>query len=127
MNDYSVKVIEASCELDAYHRVKLKDTSNAIKLDTAVTDEGEPLIITPVDYAILQVHNGKSTKNPDYENYMILDKDGNKYVTGSPSFWSAFMEIWNEMKDEETGWQIGVYKMPSKNYNGKSFITCSIV
>lgn len=126
-NDYSVKIIETSKELTTRERVLFKDVSNAVKLDTALDSDGTPLIITPMDYAILAVHNGKSTKNPDYENYVIVDPEGNKYVTGSPSFWSAFMDIWEEMAGEDKGWQIAIYKRPSKNYNGKDFITCSII
>ena len=66
--------------------------------------------------------------NKDYYNYVIIDKDGTKYVTGSPSFWSSFKEIWDEMREEsDEEFSISIYKVPSKNYNGKDFITCSII
>ena len=128
MADYSVKIVETSIEnMSARERILFKDTSNAVKLDEATTNAEAPLVIRPQDYAILQIHNGKSQKNPDYQNYMIVDDQGGKYITGSPSFWAAFKSIWDEMADEEKGWQIEVYKMPSKNYAGKDFITCSIL
>ena len=127
MADYSIKIAETSKELTPRDRVKFKDTSNAIQLDKAATADGDRLIITPVDYAILEIHNGKSQKNPDYLNYMIIDEAGTKYITGSPSFWTAFKAIWDEMEEEEKGWEIEIYKMPSKNYAGKDFITCSIL
>ena len=43
--------------------------------------------------------NEKSDTNKDYNNYMIVDKDGTKYITGSPSFWDSFNEIYEEMKE----------------------------
>lgn len=125
MEGYSVTIKEVSKDLSARERIKLKDTTNAIKLDSAVTPD-TPLMITPDAYAILNIHNEKSD-NVDYENYVILDKSGNKYVTGSPSFWQAFLEIWIEMEKENEPYDIEVYKMESKNYKGKSFLTCSIV
>lgn len=126
-NEYSVKIAETSREFTTRERILFKDVSNAIKLDEAVTSDGVPLVINPVDFAVLEIHNGKSKNNPDYFNYLILTQDGKKYVTGSPSFWNSFMDIWNEMANEEKGWSIEVYKRDSKNYTGKQFITCSIL
>ena len=125
MEGYKVTIKESSKELTARERIMFKDTTNAVKLDEAANGE-ERLIITPAAYVILNIHNEKSD-NVDYENYIIVDKDGNKYVTGSGSFISAFMEIWEEMKDEDEEYSIEVYKMDSKNYKGKQFLTCSIV
>ena len=124
MTGYSVEIIETSKELSAKQRIALKDTSNAIKLDTAC--EEEAIIIEPVDYAILSIHNEKSD-NKDYSNYVIIDKNGDKYVTGSSSFWNSFMDIYLEMKDEDEAWSIKAYKLDSKNYKGKKFLTCSII
>ena len=125
MEGYKVSIKEVSKELTARERIMLKDTSNAIKLDQA-TSSDEPLVITPVAFAILEIHNEKSD-NVNYENYIIMDASGNKYVTGSPSFWNSFIEIWDEMEDEPEEYSIEVYKMESKNYKGKQFLTCSIV
>ena len=124
MLEYSVEIREASRELTAKQRIKLKDTSDAIALDTAC--EEDAIIIDPVDYAVLAIHNEKSD-NVDYLNYIIIDKNGDKYVTGSESFWISFMDIYNEMQGEEEAWSIKVYKLDSKNYKGKKFITCSII
>lgn len=126
MTGYSVAIKEVSKELTARERIMLKDTSNAVKLDEATSGDS-PLVITPAAYAVLSVHNEKSTDNKDYENYVILDKDGTKFVTGSPSFWGSFMEIWEEMEGETEEYSIEVYKKDSKNYKGKQFLTCSIV
>lgn len=123
MTGYEVTIKEASMELTAKERIRLKDTSNAIKLDTA-TDEA-PLTIAPKAFAILSIHNEKSD-NVDYLNYIIVDKDGNKYVTGSESFWTSFKSIWDEMETEAEEWELEIYKLDSKNYKGKKFLTCSL-
>lgn len=125
MTSYNVTIKEASMELTARERIMMKDTTNAIKLDEAANGE-TPLVITPAGFAVLSIHNEKSD-NVDYENYIIMDTDGNKYVTGSPSFWASFTEIWEEMKDEAEEYSIEVYKRDSKNYKGKQFLTCSII
>ena len=124
MNGYSVSIAETNKELSAKERIRLKDTSDAVKLDEATKEE--PIIITPIAYAILNIHNEKSD-NKDYNNYLIEDTCGTKYVTGSESFWTSFIDIYNEMKDETEAWQIKCYRLPSKNYNGKEFLTCSII
>ena len=123
MEDYKVEIKESSKDLSARERISLKDTTNAIKLDEALA-EGD-VIITPVDYAILSIHNEKA-EDKDYENYIIVDKSGTKYVTGSSSFWSSFIEIYEEMKDEDEEYSILAYRVESKNYKGKYFLTCSI-
>lgn len=125
MENYHVSIKEVSRECTARERIMLKDTTNAIKLDEAITDE-TPLVISPAAYAVLAIHNEKSD-NPDYENYVIIDRGGTKFVTGSPSFWSSFTEIWEEMKNESEEYSIEVYKRDSKNYKGKQFLTCSII
>lgn len=123
--DYEVKIKSTSKELTARERVMLKDTRNAIKLDEAVSET--PLVISPEYYAVLDVHNEKSKEDKDFENYIVVDTDGNKYVTGSHSFFEAFTEIVEEMDGTGEEYQIEIYKLDSKNYKGKQFITCSIV
>lgn len=123
--DYEVKIKSTSKELTARERVMLKDTRNAIKLDEAVSET--PLVISPDYYAVLDVHNEKSKEDKDFENYIVVDTDGNKYVTGSHSFFEAFTEIVEEMDGTGEEYQIEIYKLDSKNYKGKQFITCSIV
>lgn len=124
MVGYSVEIKETSKQLSAKERIAIKDTSNALKLDFVC--EEDVVIITPVAFAILSIHNEKSD-NKDYENYVITDKDGTKYVTGSESFWNTFISIWDEMQNEEEEWGIKAYKLDSKNYKGKKFLTCSII
>lgn len=124
MTEYRVEIREASVELTKKQKIMIKDTTGATKLDAA-TQEG-PVLINPALWAILAIHNEKSS-NPDYFNYIVIDKDGSKYVTGSESFWSTFYSIWEDMQGEDEEWSIRVYRSPSKNYTGKDFLTCSIV
>ena len=125
MTGYSVKVVECTKDLTAKERVKIKDTTNAIRLDEA-TKSGS--IVIAYDYhAVLAIHNEK-LDDPDYRHYIVVDKAGNKYVTGSESFFTAMTEIVDEMSAAgETDYELDVYRMDSKNYKGKQFITCSIV
>lgn len=124
MTGYSVKIVNASKELTARDRVAVKDTTNAIALDGATKDS--PLVIAIDYYVELAVHNEKS-EDKDYKKYVVVDKSGNKFVTGSESFFSAMLEIMDEMADAGEDFEIQVYRMPSKNYKGKEFLTCSIV
>lgn len=124
MTGYSVKIVNASKELSARDRVAVKDTTNAIALDEATKDS--PLVIAIDYYVELAIHNEKS-EDKDYKKYVVVDKSGNKFVTGSESFFTAMLEIMDEMSDSGEDFEIQVYRMPSKNYKGKEFLTCSIV
>lgn len=123
--EFSVKIREASKELTPKEKVMMKDFSNAVKLDTVC--ENESIVIYPAYHVVLDVHNSKS-ENPDYVNYLIVDKAGTKYVTGSPSFWNAYSDIMSEMYEvDDDDWGLEIFKLDSKNYTGKKFLTCSII
>lgn len=122
--DYKATIIESSRELTAREKIKYKDVTGSISLDAAT--EEEPLVISPNGYAIVQIHN-ENSDNKDYKKYVIEDKDGTTYTTGSESFWKSFMDIYTEMVDSGEEWQLRIYKRDSANYKGKKFITCSIV
>lgn len=124
MTGYSVKIQYCSKELTARDRVAIKDTTNAVSLDEAT--KNSKVIIDLDYYAKLAVHNEHS-EDKDYDKYIIVAKDGTKYVTGSTSFLTAMEEIVDEMEDSGEDFQLEVYRMPSKNYKGKEFLTCSIV
>lgn len=124
MEGYSVSIKETSKQLSAKERIQFKDTTSAKKIDEE--SQNGDFIITPSFYGILEVHNEKSD-NVDYENYVIVDESGEKYVTGSASFWSSFMDIAKEMEGETEEWAVKVFRVPSKNYKGKDFLTCSII
>lgn len=124
MEGYSVKIREVSKDLTAKQKVMLKDTTNALSLDEAT--QGGAFVFSPAYYAVLDVHNEKSD-DKDYVKYVIVDTNGNKLVTGSESFFTSFVDIMREMQDCGEEFEIEAYRMPSKNYKGKEFITCSIV
>lgn len=129
MNGYRATVRECSKEITVKERIMLKDTSNATSLDTLTQEanfNGEKVLINVDYYATLDIHNEKSD-NKDYVNFIVVDKNGEKYVTGSQSFITSFIDIVEEMIDAgETEIVIEVYRKESKNYKGKDFITCSI-
>lgn len=130
MNGYKATVRECSKEITAKERIMLKDTSNATSLDLLTQEanfNNEKVLINVDYYATLDIHNEKSD-NKDYVNFIVVDKNGEKYVTGSQSFISSFIDIVEEMADAgETEIVVEVYRKESKNYKGKDFITCSIV
>ena len=121
---FKVDILETSKELTAKERVSIKDTTACLKLDLETQDA--PVEIFPDFYAILSVSNDKADP-PVYENYVIVDKNGNKYVTGSASFWSSFKQIADEMNGSDEEWGIKAYRVDSKNYKGKQFLTCTII
>ena len=107
-------------DLTARDRVKIKDTSAMVKLDEA-TKNGN-VVITPDYFAVLTI---TSDEYEPREAYVVVDKDGTFYYTGSSSFMSSFTEIYDEMGVED--YQISVYRKPSKKREGKDFIACTIV
>lgn len=121
--DFQVTVIDSSREFTKRELVQLKDTNSMNKLDQLT--KTEPVVISPVDWAVLQIHNGnaKEGQSKDFENYVVFDTDGNKYVTGSQSFWGSFRDIFDEMKDEPE-WDITIERRPSRNFKDKDFLTC---
>lgn len=126
--EYEVKIVESSRDLTAKEKIAYRDFGNAIKMDEELTDDSN-LLIAPADYVVLDIHNEKAKGNKDYRKYIVIDTAGNKYVTGSESFYTRFIEIFETMKEDapDEEYQIECYKKPSKNYAGKSFISCSLV
>lgn len=129
-SNYSASIVDASRELTARERVMFKDTQNAISMndfaEQAKAEGGKAIIENVKDYVHISVHNDKSD-DKDYDNYMIITAEGDKYVTGSQAFWNSFMDIFNEMKSETEPWGIQLNLIPSKNYKGKNVLTCSLI
>lgn len=126
MEGFTVKIRMSSKDLTAKERVMLKDTSNAISIDEVTSNEGK-LVIDYDYHVILDIHNERSD-NKDYVKCVVVDKAGTKYVTGSESFRTALADIVDEMIDAgEDDITIEVYRKESKNYKGKSFISCSLI
>ena len=94
--EYSVTIREASRDLTAKEKIAFRDFGNAIKLDENLTED-DSMMISPKDYVILDVHNEKAKGNKDYTKYIIIDNGGNKFVTGSESFFTRFIEIFDKV------------------------------
>lgn len=122
---YKAMVEDASWTMTAREKLRYTDLTDAIQLDEA-TQSGD--VIIDVDkWAVINVHNEKSD-SVDYMKYVIIDNDGQVYVTGSETFWKSFVQIYEVMSDDgETTYSIKVYRRESKNYKGKDFITCRII
>lgn len=132
-NTYSVTIKESSKELTKRERIQMKDTSEALSIDEisqSASVENGFVTIDPAAYVVLTVHNSKASE-PEYDQYLILDRDGNTYYTGSTSFWNSFINIWEEMAEEDPEnfepFQIKVVRKKSNNYTGKEFLKAVLI
>ena len=127
MTNYSVKVVESSKELTKKETVMFKDLSDAVNLSEFIDEHDGSVMIDAESWVKLDIHNEKAKdgQNKDYTNYVVVDKNGTRYYTGSESFWSSFKNIWCEMGDSTEEWSLKVYKKQSKGK--KDFITCSVM
>lgn len=128
MTGYKVTITATSKELTAKEKVRIKDFTNAIQLDTAII--GDEHLLLDYDYHVdMEVHNER-TKNEkkDYFKRVIVDKDGQSYLTGSEAFCTAMDSVLEEMAEaEETDFKLDCYKVDSKNFSGKQFLTCTVI
>lgn len=114
-------------ELTKKEKVMLKDLTDCTVLGTEVEANGCDIIIHPEFYAILSIHND-ALAGPDYEAYVIVDRDGTKYQTSSDSFITSFRDIISDMEDEDPEtWAVKVTIKPSKNRTGKSFLKAVLI
>lgn len=129
-SNYNATVVESSRELTPKERVMFKDLGNAIKLNDlaegAQTSGDKAIIDNIKDYAVIAIHN-EASEDVDYNNYLIVDGAGNKYYTGSQPFWNSFKSIWDEMSESGEEWGIQLNLIPSKNFAGKTVLTCSLI
>ena len=123
---FSVKIAYTSSELSVEDKIRLKDTRDAQSLEV-ISREGA-VKIGIVAYAVLDIHNEKS-EDKNYRQYVFMDKDGNKYMTGSEPFFNSFTDIWEELDDADIPVDerfFKIYQLPSRNYAGRNFVTCSL-
>lgn len=127
MTNYSVKVVESSKELTKKETVMFKDLSDAVNLSEFIDEHDGAVMVDVESWVELAIHNEKAKdgQNKDYTNFVVVDKNGTRYYTGSESFWSSFKDIWCEMSDSTEEWSLKVYKKQSKGK--KDFITCSVM
>lgn len=123
---YSAKIAYTSTDLSVEDKIRLKDTRDAESLEKISRDGAVNIGI--VAFAVIDIHNEKSD-DKDYTQYVFMDKDGNKYMTGSEPFFNSFTDIWDELDDagipvDERYFKI--YQLPSRNYTGRNFVACSL-
>lgn len=122
---YKSEIIESSMKFEnKVDMIAMKDVTDCLMLEE-LANADEECFISPSDYAIIKVQNDRS-ESKEYEVLIIVDTDGVKYRTGSESFKRAFLDIFNELHGEDIEWSIKVFGKPSKNYNGKKFLTCAV-
>ena len=128
--DYNTQIISSSRELTAKERITLKDFNDCTGLDTVVTNDNG-VIIDPNVIVEVQVHNEHAKDDKDYTTIIILDNDGTKYSTSSNSLRDSIADIMEELKnlsdEDKADLKIKVFKKPSKNYQGKYFLTATVI
>ena len=128
--NYSATIADTSMELTARERIMFKDTQNAVSLldlaKDAKANDAKAIVENIKGYVVLDIHNEKSD-DVDYKNYLVVDGNGDKYVTGSQSYFNSFLDIFKEMQNESEPWSIQLNLLPSKNYKDKEILTCSLI
>lgn len=129
-SNYTATIAESSRELSPREKIMYKDLGNAVKLNGMAEEAmsaGAKVIITNIkDFAVISIHN-EASEDVDYKNYLIVDGNGDKYYTGSTAFWNSFKSIYDEMAESGEEWGIQLNLIPSKNYAGKTVLTCSLI
>lgn len=125
MENYVVEIIESSRDLTLKERVAVKNINDTVPLGDICNVE--PLDIEVDAWVHLHVLNDRSEEK-EYDVFIIYDKEGTCYTTSSVSFWTSFKGIWDEIiLEPDTEWKLRVLSKPSKNRQGKTFLTCTII
>lgn len=131
-NDYKATIVDSSFDkLTGKDKIRYTNFMSMIQVDDVVSETGECYPVTVKGFVIVDVHNEKSD-NKDYTKMVLVAEDGSLYVTGSDSFMREFEYIVDVLKDDfidagiEPVYEINIFKRPSKNFNGKKFLTCTV-
>lgn len=126
-------------ELTVKQKVKLKEAAQtAFPLDRmTIDDEHHRVRFKPVAMATLDVHNEHVKEgDTDYSVTVVLADTGEAFRTGSPSCKKALEACFENIAEiiqeapteaEADDWLIEVYRMPSKNRQGKEFLTARVI
>lgn len=135
MKGFSAKIVNCSKEhLTRKEMLMYSDTTGTTLIDDMI-DGDNGFIITPDFWAEIEVNNenAKEGQSKNYINFIVHDANTDTmYRTGSQSFIDAFLNIWEIMvtdcpEDEKEDFEIKIFAMKSKNYNGKDFYTCAVI
>lgn len=128
MNEYKATVSHVwGAELGVKERIAFKQLDDTVKIND-ILESGETVTITPNGIYKVDVHNPKASTE-DYSVLVIVsDKDGVRYSTSSESAFSSVSDILDELKESDFDGEFSLeFKaIPSKNFNGKSFIKAFI-
>lgn len=123
---FKEEILRATRDFTKKEMLMMKDTKALIKLDNELKPNGDPIIIKyPFDYVIKHVWDDKEN-GKDFESILLL-ADGKIYTSSSRALINRVEDLLNEMKDEEDEWGIQIYKAPSKQFEGRYYITCSLI
>lgn len=125
--DYTAKVTYSNKELTAREKIAYKDFEGCTKLNDIVK-QGESLTLDIANVIRVDVHNEHSKQNTDYSVYVVVTADGNKYRTGSASFFESYCDIideLNEAGEDTTTVKFNIFKVASNNFDG-DFIKASL-
>lgn len=123
-NNYKAEITSCTTELSKKEQVYLTFMTGFDKLDELIQGFEDKLYMENPECAVVEVHN-EAAENKDYKVYIFFNKEaGLFYQTSSDSCYEAYMQIKNIMEDEP--FNVNFMKLPSKNYNGKAFLTASI-
>ena len=128
MKGYTAQIEFCTKELSVIEKIKLTNITSAMKIDD-IFNSGETELFIDVDFAYnVLVHNEKS-EDKEYNKFVIVDKSGSRYVTGSESLIDEFTNIFDQLENAGMAdeMKIRIYTMESKNYKGKNFYTCELV
>lgn len=127
IKDYRTEITSSSRTFTGKERVKMKDLSLAAGIDATVTPD-QPFQLHVADWAVVHVENdrAKDGNSKAYDTLILIDNEGRKFNSGSPSLMESFLDIWEEMSGEDEDYDIIIYQRPSRNRPDKYFLTCSI-
>ena len=128
-NKYKVVIAEVTegKELNFRERARLVKLAGEKKIDPELAfSEDKKLTIKPDYYAILEVHN-PSAENEDYSILCFVCGD-ELYTSSSETLKDSYLELLELAKEsnESLDFPIEIYGVPSKNYSGREFFTCTI-
>lgn len=133
--EYEVAITGSSLEkIRGTERLRYTNFAGMVQLDDITTDDGVKNALDITGYVECHVHNEKSD-TVDYDKLVLISRDGELYLTGSDSFKRAFIEIFDALTGDfvEDGispqdrvYPILVFKAPSKNIKGKTFLCCAV-
>ena len=123
---YVVTVTETSRDIKPVDKVRLKDLQGARMVKDIIPKVGDAVAFTPEAYIVVHVTNEYSRNDKEYDQLVILTTEGDRILTGSPSFMDAFKSLWAELEDaifEGERFEFVMKRGESKG-NDSGYLTC---